>query len=121
MLAANEKFWSQPIQKCVQAASSGLCREVGSPAGLQATVLITCSCPVLTDSPNAPSLGSHGKPPGAVFVPAPEAAGGPEGDRCSAIPHRHEVPLRRQEGPPGEAFLASWEYEKSRASWYLLS
>ena len=77
-------------------------------------VLTVCSCPVLTDSPSIPCPGSHGKPPGAAFVPAPEAAGGPEGNRHSAVPHRHEISLGRQEGAPGEVFLASWEWGESR-------
>lgn len=97
----------------------GLCRELGGLAGLLAVVLTMCSCPVLTDSPNVPYPGSHGTPPGTMFVPALETAGGPEGNRRSAIPHCHEMSLRRQEGPLGEALLASWERRTSRASWCL--
>lgn len=56
-----------------------------------------------------------------MFVPALETAGGPEGNRRSAIPHCHEMSLRRQEGPLGEALLVSWERRTSRASWCLSS
>lgn len=92
------------LSKCVQAASlwSLQGRSPGWAAGHGAD---WASWPALTNSPNIPCPGNHGNSPGTVSVPAPKATAGPEGSRCPAVPHCHEVPLGRQEGPHGEELL----------------